>query len=439
MAGDSPPAGGLRTSLSRVAARLTTPAIYLAVLGGLQVGVIWTVQPHYGAWLFWLMALAWIAVLLMLAFSRGAWGLKLAAVCVLGSLSALVPTIASIAVRARVGLTTEHDGLLQLESAVDRLIRGQPIYGVDWSATPMAAYPWDLTPGGNPALHHLAYFPLTVLVGVPFRLATGWLGVGFDYRIVLLGFALLALGSVLAMPVDAQRRFMLVCAIFVSPLISLYLWPGRNDIEFVAVILLSVALLARGRILISALALGVGVALKPFAWPAAPFFLILLLLRRRSGARPADLWMSSLGLMLPPLLTIVPFLLANPSAFWSDIVLYSSGGIPDAYPIAGFGFSSWLYQAGLIAHRTDSFPFSIVQLAAMLPVLIITARAFVARPTLSRWMGGYVALLLAFTFFARFFNDNYAAVVIALFLCVRPLGDQRLVPPAPAVAEPLAA
>ncbi len=51
---------------------------------------------------------------------------------------------------------------------------------------------------------------------------------------------------------------------------------------------------------------------------------------------------------------------------------------------------------------------------------------------MGRWMAGYALSLLAFTFFARFFNDNYAAVVITLVLCIRPLGDRRLVQ-APAV------
>ena len=41
-------------------------------------------------------------------------------------------------------------------------------------------------------------------------------------------------------------------------------------------------------------------------------------------------------------------------------------------------------------------------------------------------MAGYALCLLAFTFFARFFNDNYVAVVITLLLCIRPLGDRRL-------------
>src|SRR3989440_11497737 len=189
MAGPLPPAGRLGALLSRVAARLSTPFVYLAVLGGLQIVVIWTIRIRYPAWLLVLTGLVWLALLLALALWPGHWRLKLGGACLLGVLSAFTPMVVAIASRARVGLTTEHDGLLQLESAVGRLLKGQAIYGVDWSNTPMAAYRWDLTPGGNPALHHLAYFPLAVLVGVPFRLLTDALGTGFDYRLVLLTFA----------------------------------------------------------------------------------------------------------------------------------------------------------------------------------------------------------------------------------------------------------
>jgi hypothetical protein len=51
---------------------------------------------------------------------------------------------------------------------------------------------------------------------------------------------------------------------------------------------------------------------------------------------------------------------------------------------------------------------------------------------MGHWMAGYACALFAFTFFARFFNDNYAAVVITLVLCVLPLGALSLAP-APAV------
>jgi hypothetical protein len=429
MAGAAPPAASLGASLARVAARLTTPFAYLAVTSGLQVAIMWQLEVRYGLWLPLLFGAGSAALLLMVAFWRGQWRLKLAGACLLSLLAAFLPTAAAIIHRSQVGLTTEHDGLLQLESAVDRLLKGQPIYGVDWSSTPMAAYPWDLTPGGNPALHHLAYYPLTVLVGVPVRLLTDLLRVPFDYRLVLLGFALTGLLAIIALPIALERRFMLVCAVYLSPLITLYLWPGRNDIEFLAAVLVCLTLMARGRMVTAALALGVAVALKPFAWMAVPFFLAVLWLRWRQTPDSRELLMSSLGLAVIPVASILPFFLAAPGAVWADLVLYASGGVAHAYPIAGFGFGQLLYQAGLIAQRTDSFPFWIFQAISVTIVLAIALPAFLRRPSLRRWMAGYAALLLAFTFFARFFNDNYAAVVITLFLCAGPLGARLLVQP----------
>jgi uncharacterized membrane protein len=333
----------------------------------------------------------------------------------------------------------EHDGLLQLESAVDRLLKGQPIYGVDWSNTPMAAFGWDLTPGTNPALHHLAYYPLTVLSGIPFRLLSGAIGVPFDYRIVLLAFAVLGLIAIIALPLSLERRFLLITAIYASPLITLYLWSGRTDIQFLAFVLLTLALLSRGHPTLAAGALGVAVALKPFAWVAVPFLLLVLAIRWRANPSRREVVASLAALALVPAATILPFFFANPGAFWTDVVLYTSGGVADAYPIAGYGFGDLLYTFHVITRRTDSFPFVIFQLAAVLPALWLAARAFLRRPTMGRWMAGYAGVLLAFTFFARFFNDNYAAVIITLLLCVLPLGNLSLAPAPVVEAERLAA
>jgi hypothetical protein len=432
MAGELPPVGRPRASLTRVAARLTTPFAYLAVLGGLEVLLLWTLRAHVGVWVAAVGTAGLVALLLALALIKERWGLKLGAVAALGALTSIGPTLYAVAERPRLGLTMEHDGLLQIESAIDRLLSGQPIYGVDWSGTPMAQLPWDLTAGPNPALHHLAYFPLTVLVGVPFRLVTGALHLPFDYRLVLMAFASLGLLAIMVLPITPPRRFMVITAIFVSPLITLYLWSGRTDIEFLAVVVLSLAFMSRGHLVAAALALGVAVALKPFAVLAVPFLLLVLVLRWRVQPSRRDLALSLAALGLAPILTILPFVIANPPAFWTDVVLYTSGGVRDAYPIAGYGFGEFLYQAHLVAHRSDSLPFGVVQLLAVAPVVWVTGRAFLHRPSMGRWMAGYALSLLAFTFFARFFNDNYAAVVITLVLCIRPLGDRRLVQ-APAV------
>jgi hypothetical protein len=439
MAGAPSPAGGLRASLPRAAARLTTPFGYLSVLGGMQVLLLWVLRVRFGTWLALAATTGLIALLGLLAVTEHHWRLKLWGITLLGTLTAIGPTLVQIVERPRIGLTMEHDGLLQLESAVDRLLEGQPIYGVDWSNTPMAAVGWNLTPGTNPALHHLAYYPLTVLVGIPFRLLTGALGMPFDYRTVLIAFAALGLIAIIALPISLEGRFLVITAIYVSPLITLYLWSGRNDIQFLAVVLLSLALLSRGHLTLSAAVLGVAVALKPFAWVAVPFFLLVLLIRWRADRSGRDLAIALLALAAVPAATILPFFFANPGAFWADVVLYTSGGIPDAYPIRGYGFGEILYELHVIGRRTDSFPFSIFQIGAAAPLLLLTARAFLRRPTIGRWMSGYAALLLAVTFFGRFFNDNYAAVVLTLFLCVIPLGDLSLAPAPATRADRLAA
>ena len=139
MAGAPSPAGGLRASLTRAAARLTTPFGYLSVLGGLQVLLLWVLRERYGIWLALVATVGLIALLGLLVGTRHHWGLKLGGITLLGSLTAIGPTLIGIVQRPRIGLTMEHDGLLQLESAVDRLLNGQSIYGVDWSNTPMAA------------------------------------------------------------------------------------------------------------------------------------------------------------------------------------------------------------------------------------------------------------------------------------------------------------
>jgi hypothetical protein len=165
----------------------------------------------------------------------------------------------------------------------------------------------------------------------------------------------------------------------------------------------------------------------------------VLAIRWRAHHSHREVVASLVALALVPVATILPFFLANPHAFWTDVVLYTSGGVADAYPIAGYGFGDLLYTLHVITRRTDRFPFLIFQLAAAVPVLWLTARAFLRRPTIARWMTGYACVLLAFTFFARFFNDNYAAVVLTLLLCVLPLGDLSLAP-APAIeAERIAA
>jgi len=438
MAADRAPAL-LQESFARAVHRLTTPFAYLGLLGGIQVLLLWGLHAHYGYWLPAVSTVAFAGLLGALVFVRGRWTLKLAWLYVLVLVTAIGPTLLGIIDRPRIGLTIEHDGLIQIEAAIERLLKGQAIYGVNWSYTQLTSFRWTLTSDGNPALYHQAYLPLTILVGVPVRLVTGAIGVAFDYRIVLIVFALIAMVAIDRLPVASEQRFLVMTAVFMSPLIALYLWSGRNDIEFLAAVVVCLMLLVRGHPVLASWALGVAVALKPFAWLAIPFLVLVLLLRRRNSRSWTEVIASLSALAVVPIASIVPFLLANPSAFIADTVLYTSGGVSHPYPIQGFGFSELLYSLHVIARRTDNFPFGIVQLVAIVPALWFAARTFVRRPTIARWLGGYALVLLAFTFFARFFNDSYVGVVITLFLCTLVVGDVSLRPALPVAAPRIAA
>jgi hypothetical protein len=433
------PVAAKGVSPARIGARLSTPLAYLGVLGGLQVGLLWVLHAHFGVWLAALATADWACLLAVLGLVSGRWAWKLSLLYLLVGLTAIAPTVIGLVLRPRLGITMEHDGMIQVEAAIDRVLRGQPIYGVDWSGTPLGRMPWSLTGGPNPAIHHLAYFPLTILMGVPVRGLTNLLGLPFDYRLVLVAASLLGLAAIAAIPISAERRFMVTTAVFASPLISLFLWSGRNDIEFLAFVFVSLALLARGHPVMASGALGTAIALKPFALFAAPFLLLVLFLRWRAGAPRHELWMSLMALAVVPLATIAPFFLSDPRAFFADTVLYTSGGVSDAYPIGGYGFGALLLALRVVARPTDTFPFGLWQVPAVVVTLLVAARRFLHRPTLGVFTAGYTLVFLAFVFFARFFNDSYVGVVITLALCAVPLSSASLPRPVMASARQLAA
>jgi uncharacterized membrane protein len=136
-----------------------------------------------------------------------------------------------------------------------------------------------------------------------------------------MAFAALGLIAIVALPISLERRFLLITAIYASPLITLYLWSGRTDIQFLAVVFVTLTLLSRGHPTLAAGALGVAVALKPFAWVAVPFLLLVLFIRWRADRSRRDVIASLAALALVPAATILPFFLADPRAFWTDVVL----------------------------------------------------------------------------------------------------------------------
>ena len=408
-------------SLRRALARLTTPTSYLLLLGSGQLAWLWTERIHFGVWVPLAATLGLIGLTIWLRF-EGRWRAKYAGVLLLIGLMTIAPLAGSMITRTQLGLTFENDGLAKAEVATDRLLQGKEIYGINWEGTQVQGYSHL---GNGREIRHFNHLPMTVLVAVPIRLLTTAIGMSFDYRMVLLLFVLVGMLAVSLLPLPFQARFLVAAALLISPALPVMTITGHDDILYVAMIIAAIALLARGRSLLACLTFGLSAAFKPFGALAIPLVLIVLWLRwRRLSVFPRrEAVLCLLAVAAPALLSIVPFLLWNAGAFWRDVVLFTNGGIPDAFPMTGFGLSGILVGLGVLAPG-GTFPFALLQLCGVSAVYWLAWRRLRGQVSLGRFMGFYAAAFLVFGFLARFFVDNYVAALMSFALCILPLGAE---------------
>ena len=402
--------------------RLTTPSVYLVLFGGGQLAWLWSQRLHFGTLV---PACATICFLVLLAGLRldGRWRQKYWLLLLLTGIMTIGPMVGAIIMRSHLGLTFEYDGLAKDEVAIDRLLHGEQIYGINWQGTQVDGYSYVF---GGLETRHFNHLPLTVLAGIPIRLLAGAAGIPFDYRMVLIVFIVGGILAINSLPASYPARFMVMCAVMVDPALATINVTGHDDITYVVALFAGLALLARRRNMLGCLAFGLGAALKPFGALAIPLALIILYRQWKQTAvfprRQAILCL--LMLAAPGVLSIGPFLLWNPGAFWRDVVLFTNGGIPDAYPISGFGLGGLLVALGVF-HASDYFPFSVLQFVALAPIYWIAWRLRSMSPTLGRFIGFYTAAFFAFAFLARFFAHNYLATLVALACCIVPLAKPR--------------
>jgi hypothetical protein len=398
--------------------RLTTPTAYLLLFGGGQLAWLWSQRVHFGTAV---PAGATVCLLLLLAWLRidGRWRARYGLLLLVTGIMTIGPMVGAIIIRTHLGLTFEYDGLAKEEVAIDRLLHGQPIYGVTWQGTQVDGYAYLF---GGLETRHFNHLPLTVLVGIPIRLLTGIVGIPFDYRMVLIGFAVAGMVAISWLPAPSPARFMVTCAVMIDPALATFTVTGHDDIMYVVALLAGLALLARRKNVLACLLFGLGVALKPFAALAVPLALIILYRQwKQTDVFPRRQAILCLIMLAAPCaLSIGPFVLWNPGAFWRDVVLFTNGGIADAYPISGFGLGGLLVTLSIL-HPGDYFPFGILQLLALAPIFWLAWRLRALWPTLGRFIGAYTAAFFAFAFLARFFAHNYVAVLVALGCCIVPL------------------
>jgi hypothetical protein len=187
----------------------------------------------------------------------------------------------------------------------------------------------------NPYLPAMTAFGLPKAAGLPglFGDPRPWLAVA--------SLAVLAVAFGLGMPhhvtrCGACRGAALRYAVLVvaSPLLALSLAVGITDPPMLALMCLALALTARrSHPALAGLVIGVACAMKAIVWPAVP--VIAAMLAYRDGVRAAARFcIASLATALVLVAGMAPALLANPSAFIQNTVLFPLGATPQHTPAA---------------------------------------------------------------------------------------------------------
>ncbi len=193
-------------------------------------------------------------------------------------------------------------------------------------------------------LSYNPYLPVMALFGLPRALgASGLFG---DPRLWLtaVSIALIWAAFAIAAPhrhCDSCRQNVTLSTIFIaaSPVIAFPLAVGITDPPVIALLFLTLALIARpSNLYRAAVALGVACAMKATAWPAVP--VVTAMLAARDAARSAWRFLGvTLAVALLLCVALAPAALTNPYAFLQNIVLFPLGltkhKTPAASPLPG--------------------------------------------------------------------------------------------------------
>jgi hypothetical protein len=257
------------------------------------------------------------------------------------------------------------------------------------------------------ALEHFAYFPGSVVTAAAWRLLPDPFD---DYRLLVLLCNLGMLAAALAFRGPLTWRLALGALLVCNPIAVRSAWFGQNDAPSLLLVVLAFALVTRRRFAWAAAALAGAVLLKQFALVATPFLALMIVKEGGSLKRPAIAFGGVLAA------GILPFLVADPKAFYEDTVRYGAG----TYRIVGYGLSAILVRLGIIDDREGAYPFALLALLTWVPLTVWLLYA--QRRASELWFGAaaFAVSILWLMFIGRTFNNYYlvwpltGAVIAAL-------------------------
>ena len=296
-----------------------------------------------------------------------------------------------------------NDSTYQIDLGGDLLLDGDNPYGHDYRFSGLERfYSRDGTAtqavrDREVSLQHYAYFPGTAISGAIWRALPSPLD---DYRIFVLLCTVAAFFAVLLFRAPLAWRLVIGVAVVANPIAVRSAWFGQNDAVSILFMILAFALFTRERYKLSAASIAVAVLLKQFAIAAVPFLAVMYLKRnldRRTLVRAGAVFGAVLAI------GILPFLIADPRAFYEDTVKFGAG----TYKIVGYGLSAILVRVGIIDDREGAYPFALLALLLWLP---LTAwLLLVQHRSRELWLGaaGFAISIVVLLFIGRTFNNYY--------------------------------
>ncbi len=262
------------------------------------------------------------------------------------------------------------------------------------------------------ALEHFAYFPGAVLTAAVWRLLPEPFD---DYRLLVLLATLALLPAALLFRGPPGWRLALGAALVCNPIAVRSAWFGQNDAPSLLLVVLAFALVTRRRFGWAAAAIAGAILLKQFAIVALPFLVLMT---------PREEWKRA-GLVFAGVLAagILPFLAADPVAFYEDTVKYGAG----TYRIVGYGLSAILVRLGIIEDREGSYPFALLALVTWVPLTVWLL--LVQRRAQELWIGAaaFAISILWLMVIGRTFNNYYLVwpMTGALVAALMAIGSAR--------------
>lgn len=318
-----------------------------------------------------------------------------------------------------------NDSTFQIDLAGDLVLHGENPYGHDYRFSGMERfYSFDgetserIREREVPLVHY-AYFPGTAIS------AAAWQAVVpaplDDYRLFVLLATLGGFFAVLAFRGPLAWRLALGAVVVANPIAVRSAWFGQNDAPALTLTLLAFALATRGRFRWAAVSLAAAVLFKQFAVVAIPFLALMAAKQgadRRELARDGGIFAAVIAV------ACLPFIVADPTAFWEDTVEFGAG----TYKIVGYGLSAMLVRAGILADRDGAYPFALIAILTWLPLTAYLL--FTVQRARQLWpaAAGFAISILVLLFVGRTFNNYYLVWPLTGAIAAAAIAAHELVP-----------